>query len=152
MVLRRYELLKNLDEEGNNDSDHSSTGRKKKKGSGAASKINQITGPQYLRGEIMYKGLNLKLYEYEIHFVNSRIGLYLDHLSVTKNEEEQEKLERGDSISSSTILKMRIIDAVYFEAFRKELLEIDKSMNRIELDRRSSSCVVELNTQQVGQL
>jgi hypothetical protein len=139
-VIRRYELLKNLDEGSNNDSDQSSTGRKKKKsgGGGAASKVNQNTGPKYLCGEIMYKGLNLKLYEPEIHFVNSQIGVFLDHLEATKSKEEQEKLERGDSISSSTILKMRIIDAVYFEAFCKQLLEIDRSMNRMELDRHNS--------------
>lgn len=64
--------------------------------------------------------------------------MLLAHLEAVKNEEEHEKLERGDSINNNTIIKMRIVEAVHHESFRKELLEIDTSLSRIKLDRRNA--------------
>lgn len=65
-VLRRYQLLKELDERGNSDSDDASVvGQKRRRSGGAASNVNQSTGPNILSGEEMYKNSNLKLYEYK---------------------------------------------------------------------------------------
>lgn len=124
-VKRRWQLKRAIDIENGTEMEEESSDKPP-----SVTKINNKSGPKYLRGEEQLKGWCLKLYKHEIQFINSRIGMFLDRRKNDKDAEEQEKLQSGEHIKKSTLLKMRVIEAMHHEAFRRELVEMDNGMDR----------------------
>ena len=62
-----------------------------------------------------FGGHALKFYEAEITFINSRIGLFLDKRASEKENSQLAREESGQHLNATMILKMRAMEAVFFD-------------------------------------